>query len=100
MNISQYMDMWYETFVLNQLSDSTIYDYKENIELYIKPSWGHIKLQNLTSIDIIKISNRWLLESPYTKGKPLSYSTVNHVLRVFRISLNKAVDLEYLKRIQ
>jgi Integrase len=98
MSVSQYMDLWYETFVVNQLSESSVYDYKEKIKVYIKPSWGHIKLQVLSSLDIQKVVNKWFIESPYTKGKPLAYATISHILRVLRTSLNKAVDLEYIKK--
>lgn len=91
------MDEWFEGWVLDQNGDSTIKDYKETMVRYIFPTFGTIKLQDLSTIYIQRNYNRWKTKSPLSNNG-LSVETIRHINRIFNAGLNKAVDLEYIKK--
>lgn len=93
----EYLETWYNAYVVNQRSESTELDYREIIDRYLIPTWGNTKLQALKTLNIQTIFNTWSMKSPLS-DKPLSEETLKHIRRVFNTALNKAVDIELLKR--
>jgi len=91
------MEEWFEGWVVDQNGDSTIKDYKETMERYIFPAFGDIKLQDLSTIYIQRTYNRWKTKSPLSNNG-LSVETIRHINRIFKTGLNKAVELEYIKK--
>ena len=63
----------------------------------MKPMFGKIKLQNLQKTHIQQVYNQWRNKSN-ASDKPLKATTVKHINRVFKASLNVAVELEYIKK--
>jgi len=97
MKVSEYLEEWYKTYIVNQRSDSTILDYRDIMNRYLLPTWGQKKLQALNTMEIQKVINLWGVKSPLSE-KPLSEETLKHIKRVFNTALNKAVQIEYLKK--
>lgn len=97
MTVSDYLNEWYDAYIVNQRSESTILDYRDIADRYLIPYWGKKKLQSLSTLDIQKTFNAWGIKSPLS-DKALSEETLKHIKRVFNTALNKAVELEYLKR--
>lgn len=97
MRLDEYVEEWYQAYIVNQRSESTILDYREIMDRYIIPTWGNIKIQALNTLDIQKKFNAWSMKSPLS-NKPLAEETLKHIKRVFNTSLNKALELELLKR--
>lgn len=97
MKVSDYLKEWYNAYIINQRSESTVLDYKDIMDRYLIPYWGQQKLQSLNTMEIQKKFNSWSIKSPLT-GNPLAEETLKHIKRVFNTALNKAVELEYIKR--
>lgn len=94
--VSQYLDEYMENYVRVHNAPATISDYSGVIESYIKPAFGHFKLQDLTLITVQKVYNTWKQKSPLS-DKPLKEVTIRHINRVFKASLNVAIDWGYIK---
>lgn len=47
LSVSDYMDYWYDNYVMRNLSYNTQQDYKRKIELHIKPELGKYRLASL-----------------------------------------------------
>ena len=94
--VGEFMDEYLEDYIRAQSSPATVRDYKANIERYIKPMFGRIKLQDLQKAGIQKVYNQWRTKSNLS-DKPLRAETVWHINRIFKAALNVACDLEYIK---
>jgi integrase len=64
---------------------------------YIFPTFGKIKLQDLSTSYVQRTYNSWKKKSPLSKN-PLSVETIRHINRIFTAAMNKAVQLEYIKK--
>lgn len=97
LNVGRFLEEWYESYIVNQRSESTILDYRDIMDRYLIPFWGQKKLQALGTLEIQKIFNAWSIKSPLSE-KPLADETLKHIKRVFNTALNKGVELEFIKR--
>lgn len=89
MTVEEWMDTWRNDFLVGQ-KESTIYLYNRDIELYIKPTIGSIKLSDLTTPVVQHFYNELL--KPSRKGaKPLSSKTVRDINGVLHQALQQAV---------
>lgn len=89
MTVEEWMDIWRNDFLVGQ-KESTIYLYNRDIELYIKPRIGSIKLSDLTTPVVQHFYNELL--KPSRKGtKPLSSKTVRDINGVLHQALQQAV---------
>jgi hypothetical protein len=55
------------------------------------------KLQDLSTSYVQRTYNSWKKKSPLSKN-PLSVETIRHINRIFTAAMNKAVQLEYIKK--
>lgn len=94
--VEEFFDEYVEDYVKVQSSPSTLRDYQEFIDRYIKPTFGKMKLQDLKRQDIQKVYNRWRVKSPLS-DKPLRATTIQHINRVLKAGLNVAIELDYIK---
>lgn len=94
--VKDYLDEYLETYVKPLSSPATVKDYRTMIESYIKPTFGDIKLQDLTNMRIQQVYNSWKRKSP-KGGNPLRTTTILHINRVLKASLNVAIDIGYIK---
>ena len=49
LTVAQFLDEYMEDYVCVQNSSASIKDYKSVIEKYIKPAFGHLRLQGLST---------------------------------------------------
>lgn len=95
--VEKLMDEYLE-YVKAQRSPSTMRDYAEKIACYIIPEFGKVKLQKLEKSRIQQTYNRWKnIKSP-ASNKTLRAETIRHINRIFKASLNYAVDMEYIRK--
>lgn len=94
--VSMFMDEYLEDYVKTQSSPSTYRDYKTNINRYIKPMFGKIKLQDLHRSRVQQVYNQWKTKSN-ASDKPLKAESIRHINRIFKAALNVACELGYIK---
>lgn len=90
---------WLETWEAEYTADvkaSTSLLYKENLDKYVIPYLGNVKLKNLTSLMIQHLYNR-LLQDKESGGLGLSAKSVRNVHGVLHKALQQAVDLGNLR---
>jgi integrase len=93
--VALFMDEYMEDYVTVHNAPASIKDYSSAIEKYIKPAFGHIRLQELDVVDIQRTYNQWKRKSPLS-DKPLKESTIKHINRVFKAGLGVAKTLGYI----
>jgi integrase len=78
---------------------STVANRQNNINHYLIPFLGDLKLSELTPARIQRFYSELLTSGSHkNKGEPLSPKTVNHVAGTLQRALNDAVDLEIIMR--
>lgn len=94
--VAIFMDEYLRDYVAVQSSPATYRDYKTNIDRYVKPMFGKIKLQDLKQARIQQVYNQWRIKSN-ASDKPLKAESIRHINRIFKAALNKACELGYIK---
>ena len=87
--ISEWIDIWMQTYVEPNVSVTTSSRYKGMIKRYIKPLLGHLQVQELRTLAVQTWAND-LKISP-SSGKPMSAATIKHTYHVLKSSMDKAV---------
>ena len=95
MTVAEWFTLW-ENDYLGGVKEDTADLYKRNVELYIKPHLGGVRLDALKPHIIQKFYND-LQSQPGTKGKPLSAKTIKNVHGVLHKGLQQAVLNGYLR---
>ncbi|WP_105618650.1 site-specific integrase [Vallitalea okinawensis] len=95
--VEAFMIDWLETYKIPYISPKTVEQYKGQVYKYIIPLLGKKKLQSLKTIEVQKFYNEIHKASPIS-GKPLSAATVRKIHLNLKAALNKAVDLELIKK--
>ena len=91
--VAQYMDDWMAAhFTTKQLKPSTQESYREQVEGYIKPRIGSVRLQDLTAAHVERLYADLLTEGG-KGGRPLSPRTVELTGTILRMALKKAVTI-------
>lgn len=94
--ISQWLDTWYNEYVVNRLKISTRVNYESIIKNHIKPYIGHIKLVAIKKTDI-EAMFRKLAENGKVDGKGgLSVKSMKGVRIVLHAALEEAYRSEYI----
>lgn len=98
--LKEFAEMWLEEYPTTAgLSPVTVEGYKGLLEGRIYASLGHIKLDQLSPLQITRFYNKMLTEKCRNNGrteKPLTASTVLHYHRVLRVMLNTAVKWGFI----
>ena len=91
-----FTNLWLAEYACKK-EPKTLHRYKELLELRITPSLGHIRLDKLLPMHIMKFIND-LEKAPRLDGKEgtLSSTTVLHHFRLINTILNCAVQLGYI----
>lgn len=95
--VAEWMQEWYNTYVRDFKSESTLRGYKYNIDNFIITMLGDIPIQNLSTTNVQRWVNQLSLESPVTH-KPMSAKTVKNIMLNLQAALEKAVQLDMLKK--
>ena len=95
LTVEEWLDIWTQDY-LGGVKASTAYLYKKNVELYIVPHLGNIKLEALNAHTVQHFYNQ--LVSPTDPAvNPLSAKTVKNIHGVFHKALQQAVLIGYLR---
>lgn len=95
LTVGEWLDIWTRDY-LGGVKASTAYLYKKNVELYIAPHLGNIKLEALNAHTIQHFYNQ--LVSPTDPAvNPLSAKTVKNIHGVFHKAMQQAVLIGYLR---
>lgn len=95
MTVKEWLEIWLEDY-LGSVKKSTAYLYKRNMEQYIIPRIGAVKLSSLTPHMIQRVYND-LFQPKGDGANPLSAKTVRNVHGVLHKALQQAVELGYMK---
>lgn len=93
--VTEFMERFLEDTRRN-LSPATTRDYRQMIERYIEPLFGHMKIQELTRAKVQQVYNG-LRKKSNRSNNPLSASTIKHIDRILKCALNVAVDEGIIK---
>ena len=89
--VGEWLDIWLKQYVANTVAAYTWDSYERAVRNHIKPELGNVKLVELTPLQIQIFYNRLMTE------KGLSAKTVKNINGVFHRSLEKALQLGYLR---
>ena len=93
LTVGEWLDIWTQDY-LGGVKTSTAYLYKKNVELYIVPHLGNIKLEALNTHTVQHFYNQ--LVSPTDPAvNPLSAKTVKNIHGVFHKAMQQAVPVSY-----
>ena len=88
--ISEWLPFWLKEYKILELSDGTYDSYNRHIKINIIPLIGHIRLKDLTGLNIQKMYNK-LQESKKTGGHKLSGATVAKIKNILSGALQQAI---------
>ena len=95
MTVREWLEIWKAEYT-GDVKEDTAYLYRKNLDSYIIPRLGAVKLEKLTAPMIQAVYND--LVHPSKEGvRPLSPKTVRNVHGVFRKALQQAVLSGYLR---
>jgi integrase len=92
--VADYLAEWVEAHA-STVKPKTLAGYRHDIDHYIVPRIGRLRLQALRPAVISKLY-RDLAEHGGRDGRPLSATTISHIHRTLRKALADAVDVEQL----
>lgn len=95
MTVKEWLDIWKQEYT-NDVKESTANVYRNDIDRYVIPYIGAIKLKSLTTPVIQKLYNQ-LLKPEKNDVRPLSAKSVRNVHGVLHKALEQAVLIGYLR---
>lgn len=95
--VAEWMNEWYDTYMKDFKSETTLKGYRLQIEKYIIPTIGDVPLQQLNANQIQKWVNDMKTKSP-ASGKPLSAKTVRNIFLNLSAAMEQAFKLDMVKR--
>ena len=94
MTLSEWLDIWTRDY-LGGVAESTAFQYRRKIELYIRPALGKVKLCNLDTNMIQRMYNE--LGSEHDGKSGLSPKTIKDINGVMHKILQQALLLNYIR---
>ena len=95
LTLGEWLDIWKAEYT-GHVKPSTAYLYGRNIDQYIIPYLGAVKLEKLTPLQVQEFYNR-LLKPDKEDARPLSAKTVRNVHGVLHKALEQAVQVGYIR---
>ena len=95
LTLGEWLDIWKAEYT-GDVKPSTAYLYGRNIDQYIIPYLGAVKLEKLTPLQVQEFYNR-LLKPDKEEARPLSAKTVRNVHGVLHKALEQAVQVGYIR---
>lgn len=96
--IKEWLIIWYDTYVKNNVRISTRISYEGILINHLIPNIGHIKLTDLKKTDIEKMYNKLLLDGRKDKKGGLSVKSIKNIHLVLHKALQEAVEREYIDK--
>lgn len=94
LTVSEWLEMWVKDF-LTSVKPRTQDSYRTTVDRHLKPAFGAMKLESLSTHDIQKFYNS--LKTGNGEQEALSPKTIRNVHGVLHKALEQAVDLGYLR---
>ncbi len=91
LTVAQYLDQWLRDYAEVSVRPRTLQGYRSIIETHLKPSFGHMRLTEMSAQDV-----QTFYASQVRSG--LSPQTVTHQHRVLRQAINQAARWDMLQR--
>lgn len=95
LTVGEWLETWKKEYT-GDVKPSTVYLYSRNLDQYVIPPLGAVKLEDLTPLQVQSLYNR-LMAPDRKEGKPLSAKTVRNVHGVLHKALEQAVQLGYIR---
>ena len=95
LTLREWLEIWKREYT-GDVKPSTAYLYGRNIDQYIIPHLGAVKLEKLTPLQVQEFYNR-LLKPDKEEVRPLSAKTVRNVHGVLHKALQQAVQAGYIR---
>ena len=95
LTLGEWLGIWKREYT-GDVKPSTAYLYGRNIDQYIIPHLGAVKLEKLTPLQVQEFYNR-LLKPDEEEARPLSAKTVRNVHGVLHKALEQAVQVGYIR---
>lgn len=89
--LGEWLDKWLEQYKRNDLRPTTYSSYEQHIRVHIKPSIGHVLLQDLTPEMVQKFYNEKYKTGRYDGEGGLSSATVRKIHNILHEALDQAV---------
>ena len=90
MTLAEYLNYWYEQCCITKLSPTTYESYKRNIDKYIIPQLGNVKLSNLLPLQLQSFYNNL--------SRTLSNTSIVYIHRILHSALNQAMKWDLVIR--
>lgn len=95
MTVKEWLETWKAEYT-GDVKPATAYIYKKNLDMYVSPFLGAVKLEALTAPMVQSLYNRLL--KPEKEGDPaLSAKSIRNVHGVFHKALEQAVLVGYIR---
>ena len=94
LTVGEWLDIWTKDY-LTAVKPRTQDSYKTTVDTHLKPAFGAMKLEALTTHDIQQFYNR--LKDGDKKQSALSPKTIRNIHGVLHKALEQAVDLGYIR---
>lgn len=95
--VKQWLDIWYKSYVINNVKLSTRVSYEGIIKNHLIPHIGNIKLIDLKKVQIEKMYNDLLIGNEKNATKTgLSVKTIENIHLVLHKALQEAFEREYI----
>lgn len=95
----EWLNIWYETYVKNNVRTSTRISYEGIIKNHLIPNIGYINLIDLKKVDIEKMYNKLLINGRKdNKRGGLSIKSIKNIHLVLHKALQEAVEREYIEK--
>lgn len=92
--ISDWLDFWLETYKKPAVKPTTYDMYRNAVDTYLRPAFGHYKLDKLNTITIQKFIND--VSKSGKSGNPLSQSSIKKIMLTLSQAYEQAVKLNML----
>lgn len=89
--VGSFMRKFLDTVLKNEVDETTLEGKIAQMEKYIIPSLGNIKIQNLTPVRVQAFINELI-------DKNLSAGTIQNIIRLLNQTINKAVEWGYVTK--
>lgn len=98
-SMTQWLNIWYDTYVTNNVRNLTRSSYEGIIKNHLIPYIGNINLIDLKKVDIEKMYSELLLKGRKDNAKGgLSVKTVRNIHLVLHKALEEAYEREYIEK--
>lgn len=95
--LEAWMTEWLDLYIKNTISPTTYVSYVDNMNNYIFPSLGKIRLQDLSTSQIQKLINSLSACSPRS-GKPMAPKTIKNIFLNINAAMEKAEILGMIRK--